>query len=121
MLPHARWTHDCQGKQDFDGPLLAVSTRYYPGPDGGGTMVISPGRPIWTVPYGPKPSPTSSIILRVGPAEEGDGGGDYYIWRRQDFEGETEADVKAQVERWVSAQMEDAVRLLGGKEAFKEP
>jgi len=26
----AKWTLDCQGKQDFDFPVLSVSCRYYP-------------------------------------------------------------------------------------------
>jgi len=25
-----QWTKDCQGKQDFDFPVVYVSTRYYP-------------------------------------------------------------------------------------------
>lgn len=29
-LQPPRWTQDCQGKQDFDGALLSVLTRYWP-------------------------------------------------------------------------------------------
>lgn len=29
LLPDG-WTHDCQGKQDYDADLLALSCRYYP-------------------------------------------------------------------------------------------
>lgn len=29
-MRHAKWTPDCQGKQDFDFPLVHVSCRMYP-------------------------------------------------------------------------------------------
>lgn len=30
MIDTAEWTHDCNGKQDLDFPILQASTRYYP-------------------------------------------------------------------------------------------
>lgn len=31
MQLQINWTDDCQGKKDYDGNLVAVSTRYWPG------------------------------------------------------------------------------------------
>ena len=36
MQPYAMWTDDCQGKKDYDGNMVSISTRYWPGPSGGG-------------------------------------------------------------------------------------
>ena len=38
LLLSAKWTNDCQGKKDYDGPILEVSTRYWP--RGGGFFVV---------------------------------------------------------------------------------
>lgn len=125
LRPRAAWTPDCQGKQDFDGPIISVSTRYWPGPGGGGPMVVEtrPGRTpkITEGTYGDSPSATSAIILRLGPKEEHDGGGDYMIWREQDFRAPTEAEVKALVEDWVHEMMVDIMTALGGRRAFRQP
>ena len=122
LKPYATWTDDCQGQKDFDGPLIWISTRYWPGPEGGGSMLIE-NRPrallkISTVPYGPKPSAHSAIHLRLGPAEADDGGGEYLVWREKEFEGNTETEVKTLVEAWCSEQMNDVVTLLGGISSF---
>lgn len=121
MKPYAHWTNDCQGKQDFDGPLLSVSTRYYPGPanKNHGTLVLHRGKET-VLPYGAKPSAHSSIILRIGPREPDDGGGDYLVWREKKFEGETEALVKMDVETWTANQMIEIIDLLGGQLAFRK-
>lgn len=121
MQPYAHWTNDCQGKQDFDGPLLSVSTRYYPGPanKNHGTLVFHRGKES-VVPYGLHPSAHCSIHLRIGPREDGDGGGDYLVWREKEFEGETEVLVKAAVETWAADQMQQIVDLLGGESAFRK-
>ena len=119
ILPRAMWIDDCQGKKDYDGPILSVSTRYWPGPGDGGAMTYDTRTCVFgTIAYGPRPSATSSIILHLGPQEEHDGGGDRLTWRKQDFEGDTEQAVKTAVETWVSAQIKDLVTLLGGLKAF---
>lgn len=120
MLPCAAWTDDCQGKKDYDGRLLDISTRYWPGP-GGGSMTFDTGtREFGTLPYGPKPSAKSSILLRHGEPDKY-GYGDYLVWREQKFEADTEAEVKFHVEAWVALQMAEIVTLLGGVPAFKAP
>lgn len=99
-----RWTPDCQGKWDYDGPVVRVSSRYWP--RGGGFHSFSreagwqgnEARPEL------RPSASSSILLF---GEE--------VVESSTFEGETEAEVKAQVEAWVEAQVEriaTAVRAL---------
>jgi hypothetical protein len=92
--PCARWTPDCQGKQDYDGRLLDISTRYWPsGYQRNG-----------------KPSAKAAIRLMFGEPDE-NGYGDSVAWREQGFEADTEAEVKALVEVWVKDRF-DEVRLL---------
>lgn len=125
LTPRCAWEPDCQGKQDYDGPIITVSTRYWPGPGGGGPMIVTaqPGRlpKITEGQYDDSPSAHSSILLRLGPKELHDGGGDYMIWREQDFKAPTELEVKALVEAWVRQQMLAIVNLLGGVGAFRAP
>lgn len=117
LVPCAAWSNDCQGKKDYDGPLLRISTRYWPGPDGGGSMTFDTGTgKMGTLPYGKQPSAKASILLLFG----GENAGDYLVWREQEFEALTPAEVKAQVERWVQEQFNDVMRLLGGRAAFRE-
>lgn len=89
----AEWTHDCSGKQDYDADLVQLSTRYWP--RGGGFMVLdtrtgaiegNDARPEI------KPSAKAAILLQGVEVAEAE------------FEGDTEADVKAQVEQWAAAQ-----------------
>jgi hypothetical protein len=105
----ATWTDDAQGKKDYDGDILSISTRYWP--RGGGFLLVEytptgvtfqedAARP--EVP----PSATSSLILRC----EGYPG--YLTLTSVDFTGETFADVARQVEVWAQAQMDRVVELL---------
>ena len=72
--PH--WSPDCQGKWDYDGVILRVSSRYWPG------NYRQDGRP----------SATSTILDAEREVA------------KQDFVGDTEAEVKAAVEAWVREQ-----------------
>jgi hypothetical protein len=121
MIPCAVWTDDCQGKKSFDGPLISISTRFWPGPEGGASLVVdhAPGATrIGELPYGKKPSAHVAIQLNVGPAANG---GKAYTWQEIDIEGDTEAQVKAAVEKWVHDRMREIVFLLGGAGEFKAP
>ena len=94
------WTDDCSGKKDYDADVVRVSSRYWP--RGGGFLEFGPDgfkdnaeRPEI------KPSAKSHILL-----------GDEEL-ASAEFEGESEAEVKAQVEAWVAGQVariEDAMR-----------
>jgi len=92
----AEWTNDCSGKMDYDGPVLSVSTRYWP--RGGGFFVLNAGE-IQQNDARPeiKPSARSSIILHYADEE-------YEELISQHFEAETEQKVRRMVETWVHAQ-----------------
>lgn len=101
------WSYDRQGKQDLDGPILSLSTRYRPRGGGYHTAYFMPSEPpIWegneTRPE-IKPSAKATIVYR---------GIDL---TSAEFEAETEEEVKAQIEKWAGDQLEridQAVRTL---------
>jgi hypothetical protein len=100
MLFEITWKNDCQGKKDYDAHLVELSSRYYP--QGGGFLSVCDGvvednedRPDI------KPTAISSIYL-----------GNEVLASEQ-FKGETEAEVREQVEQWAAlqaAKVEAAVR-----------
>jgi len=110
----AEWTDDCQGKKDFDGPLLRVSTRYWPPAGQGGGMLVENGRvKSMSVPYRSdgRASAASSIVLYVR-SSEGYGEPDYIDLARRKFVGDTEEEVKRKVEAWVGKTTTRIVRVL---------
>jgi hypothetical protein len=125
----AHWTPDCSGKQDYDGEILSISTRYWP--RGGSATIFNNGRfesdgsnpqRQRTIP----PSASSSIILHVGPivdydpARHLDGHAEHAVTlAEREFEGETEEEVKGQVEAWAAEQYARIVAAL--RVAFAPP
>lgn len=116
-----KWTPDCSGKQDFDGGLVEVSTRYWP--RGGGFLVVRCGPEGTTVEDNDarpeiRPSATSTIYL-------GNCRDDFYDdaerLARQSFEGDTEEEVKAAVEAWVAAQFQRIGHALRAEFDATEP
>lgn len=101
----AKWKDDCQGKKDYDGEILSVSTRYWP--RGGGFFVGAPGKGIEGNEARPeiKPSAKSSIMLRH--SDE-----DSITLVEAEFEGETQEEVQRQVEIWAQARFDEVVDLL---------
>lgn len=101
VLPiNAEWRDDCQGKKDYDGEILRISTRYW------GSRRRVDGTLT-------KPSAKSSLMLSYRANDElptYDPG--YTDLVEQEFEAETEAEVKAQVEAWAQQKMNEVVRLL---------
>lgn len=102
-----RWTDDCQGKKDFDGEIIKVSTRYWPA--GGGFHLLdsngfqgNESRPEI------KPSAKSGIFLNDEDETE---------LASREFEGETEDDVMRQVETWVNEHSSRIMKVV--LEAFK--
>jgi hypothetical protein len=106
----AVWTDDCQGKKDFDGNAVAISTRYWPGY----STVFDLARPelgLHQIPTG-GPSATAALVVLHQPVTIQGSYHERLILAEQDFEGPTEADVKRQVEEWVRAQFERMVAVL---------
>ncbi len=109
-----RWTPDCQGKWDYDGRVLTVSTRYWPA--GGGFHVMNSADGRGLVPSAElypaiKPSATAAIHFEYGEPDDNGYNNPYLILAEQDFKGETEAEVKAAVEAWVREQFTDIFKL----------
>ena len=99
----AEWTDDCQGKKDFDGDLVSLSTRYWPA--GGGMWIFEPGRGMNTNPHPEiRPSAKSSILLNYS--------GDYVIFAEQEFEADTQAQVQDLVEAWAKEQYQRVIAAL---------
>jgi len=95
------WTDDCQGKKDFDGEIVSVSTRYWPRGGSADVYDVTP-RGVAVVPrdMSVRPSAHSAIVVcGVNVVES-------------DFEGDTEAEVKAAVEKWVAEQTARAVAAV---------
>lgn len=118
MTPSATWTDDCQGKKDYDGPLLSICTRYWPSAQeqaaGNHVNLLTPAGNWVSHPYesSGRPSATASIILNHGDPELQA----YTTWREQDFVADTQEEVKRQVEEWVQEQFNTICWLLGIKE-----
>lgn len=109
----AEWTDDAQGKKDFDGDILSISTRYWPA--GGGFSIFVPGQGFTHNPLDTKPSAKSSLVFRYAEYESID-------LAEKEFEGETFEDVARQVEAWAQEQMNKVVTLLQKEfQALEQP
>ncbi len=113
IKPAAIWTPDCQGKWDYDGRLVSISTRYWPR---GGGFHISDGkgdfRPSVEAHPEVRPSATAAIDINCGEPDENGHNSDYAHLAEQEFEADTEEEVKAQVEAWVEDQYQRIVKCL---------
>lgn len=90
----AEWTDDCQGKKDYDGTIIKLNSRYWPSVD----YTLSGGNCT-------KPSAQSCIAIYWNDNPEDKEYDPRYIdVIKQDFEGETEAEVKLKVEIWAKSQ-----------------
>lgn len=113
MKPAARWTPDCQGKWDYDGQMISISTRYWPR---GGGFHLSDGkgefRPSIETHPEIRPSANAAINVNCGEPDENGFNSDYAHLVEQDFEADTEEEVKAAVEVWVAEQYQRIVKCL---------
>ena len=103
----ARWTPDCQGKQNFDGPIVEVSTRYWP--PGGGFSLFDATTGKWDDDEDrPEvlPEAKCSIVIR----DEADRD---RVLTSKKFTAATEHEVKRKVETWVQQQFDRITRSLG--------
>lgn len=84
----ARWTDDCQGKKDYDGEMVSLSTRCWPPRcDENGKYTAH-----------------SSVLLRWD--------GDEAEMISRDFSGDNLTQVQAQVEEWAQKQFEAVAMLV---------
>jgi len=89
------WTPDCQGKWDYDCSLVHLSSRYWP--RGGGFHVFDIGKGAWECNDArPEIRPSAKSSICIGDLVNGP----YEDLFSADFEGDTEAEVKAKVEAW---------------------
>lgn len=99
MELQAEWTHDCQGKQDFDADLVRLSSRFYP--RGGGFSELSGGKWIENADRPSIPPRARATI---------------YLQDRElasaSFEGADEAEVEAKVEAWAREQFNAIVGAM---------
>ena len=106
IVSAAQWSDDCQGKKDYDGPLVSVSTRYWP--RGGGFSTFDTATGEWTENDSRPhicPRAVSKIVLNLKDD-------DRTVLAVHEFQAESEADVKDQVESWVQGQFAEIVKSL---------
>ena len=104
---HPKWTHDYQGKMDYDFGLVHLSCRYWPA--GGGFSIFHPNSGEWEENEArPKIPPSAKASICIGDLREGP----YATLIEADIEGATEAEVKAKVETWAATMMARAHAAL---------
>lgn len=113
----AQWSDDCNGKKDYDGPILSLSTRYWP--RGGGFMVFDTANPNLGLrdsadAYDTCPSAASSLLLTIATGDDPEDTTDLFL-AREEFEGETYEEVRQKVESWAQTQMDRVIKALVGE------
>jgi hypothetical protein len=106
----AQWTNDCQGKKDFDGALVMLSTRYWP--RGGGFSVLLPGAREFVDSGTLNDSPPSAHATIYLGSTANEFYGDAVELIDVHVEAGTEDLVKAQVEAWAAEQFQRIGRAL---------
>ena len=111
MKCEINWTDDCQGKKDYDGDIVCISTRFWPGPL---TVFDSahPEKGLHEIPGG-EPSAVCHVLLRDGAPD-----GESLELIGKEFEGATFEAVASKVERWSQKQMHRVVKAMMAE--FKE-
>ncbi len=100
----AEWTNDCQGKKDYDGNIISISTRYWP--RGGGVWCFDPSKgKFLDINSSILPSAKSSLILRIGE-------GEYITLASMEVEAESEEEVKTLVEKWCKDEYSKVFKLF---------
>jgi hypothetical protein len=108
-LLDAQWTDDAQGKKDYDGSILSISTRYWP--RGGGYLLVTrDGLSVTSEDNTARPAiaprAMSHLVLHHKNGRE------TTDLVSQQFEGETFEGVARQVEAWAQGVMDRVVRVL---------
>lgn len=113
----AEWTDDCQGKKDFDGKLVSLSTRYWP--RGGGFSLFSRETGWQDNDARPEIKPSAHATIYLGSTSDGFYD-DAVKLADAEFEGETQEEVQRAVEAWAAeqfARIGSALRREFGKES----
>ena len=103
MALDIEWFHDCGGKKSCDTVLVRTETRYWPA--GGSSYVYRRGGGMEKYDDGSKPSGIAYVEVNG-----------QQVGSKTEFEGETEAQVMADMERWTAERAEFIKEAL--KEAF---
>lgn len=92
------WTPDCQGKWDYDGQIIYVSTRYWP--RGGSWHLYQDGKFVSdsTAPERQHIRPSAHASIHFMEYDR--------VLADKKFEGETEEEVKEAVKVWVDQQIQ---------------
>ena len=109
MRVPARWTDDCQGKKDYDGHLVSLSTRYWP--RGGGFPVLTPEREWQGNDARPEIRPSAKATIYLGSVDYEFYAAAYPLASRE-FEADAQEEVQRQVEAWVAEQYARIAKVL---------
>jgi hypothetical protein len=96
----AAWDDDCQGKKDYDGRLVSLSTRYWP--RGGGWWMLEPGKGLNENPT-PDVKPSAHATIYLGSCAN-DFYDDAVPLAEAKFEDDTQEAVQRAVEAWAKEQ-----------------
>jgi hypothetical protein len=112
LLLDADWTDDCQGKKDYDGEILSISTRYWP--RGGGFSILQnvPGKSLSFEENESRPEirPSAKSVLVIWHRANGERK-DIVITSKS-FEAETFEQIESEVRDWAQEQMDRAVGAI---------
>ena len=111
MKLEAEWTDDCQGKKDYDGDILSISTRYWPAR--GRWLQLdtrTPDKGLHEVNDSRIPATAHCSLLLRGKGE------DSVELVDKRFEGASFEEISGQVEAWAQEQYSIAEAAL--REAF---
>lgn len=105
--PFAAWTDDCQGKKNYDFPVIGVNTRYW---SPGGMIVYdaTAGRFVDQL----TTNHTATCSLEIVHRGTDDEFPDRYSLIERDFSGDSFEAVKADVEAWAREQYAKAVKAV---------
>lgn len=99
LQPCAHWEPDCNGKTSYDGPIVSIESRYWPGH------------------YDKHGQHTASASIVVHTWHEPTNQADHFdLVIATDLNGSTELAVRAKVEDWVTQKMQRIVQILADAE-----
>lgn len=115
----AKWRDDCQGKKDYDGEVVVLSCRYWPGADSEqGTMIVTRDHNgqvvIGTEPHGERHHVHASICLVKA-------GGDFATLTHEHFYGNSFDEVRVATEGWAKGAVARVWRAVIVEFARDEP